>query len=313
MPKAIARRTLLKGAAATGALALAGRAGAQENQPGALAEPPLGKQVPSSGVELPVVGMGTWITFNVGDNQAALAERKAVMEAFFEAGGAMIDSSPMYGSSQATVGYGLERLGVPDQLFAADKVWTSDVSEGRGQIAETRRRWGIDRFGVMQVHNLLGWHGHLDTLQALKEEGLVGHIGITTSHGRRHGEVEEIMSTRPIDFVQLTYNIADREPEQRLLPLAKERGIAVIANRPFRRGALIGATRGAPLPGFAAEIGAETWPKFLLKFIVSHPSLTVAIPATRRVDHVRENMAAARGPMPDAEMRRRMAEHFDDL
>ncbi|WAP67343.1 aldo/keto reductase [Jiella pelagia] len=125
--------------------------------------------------------------------------------------------------------------------------------------------------------------------------------------------LEEIMATQPIDFVQLTYNIADREPEQRLLPLAKERGIAVIANRPFRRGALIGATQGEPLPDFAAEIGAETWPKLLLKFIVSHPALTVAIPATRSVSHVRENMAAARGPMPDAEMRRRMAAHFDDL
>ena len=313
MPNAIARRTLLKGAVATGALALAGRAGAQEARFGETADAPLIKQVSSSGIALPVVGMGTWITFNVGDNREALAQRTAVMEAFFEAGGAVIDSSPMYGSSQATVGHGLEQLGIPDQLFAADKVWTSDVSEGRDQIARTQRRWGVDRFGVMQVHNLLGWRGHLETLQAMKEEGLAGHIGITTSHGRRHGELEEIMATQPIDFVQLTYNIADREPEQRLLPLAKERGIAVIANRPFRRGALIGATQGEPLPDFAAEIGAETWPKLLLKFIVSHPALTVAIPATRSVSHVRENMAAARGPMPDAQMRRRMAAHFDDL
>jgi len=307
--KPIPRRAILKGAAASGALALAGPSFAQQSVAGS----PLRKAIPSSGVELPVVGMGTWITFNVGNNPEALAQRTAVMEAFFEAGGAMIDSSPMYGSSQATVGHGLEQLGIPDQLFPADKVWTTDVSEGPDQIAETRRLWGVDRFGVMQVHNLLGWEGHLDTLQAMKEEGLVGHIGITTSHGRRHDELERIMETRPIDFVQLTYNIADREPENRLLPLARERGIAVIANRPFRRGALISAVAGAELPGFAAEIEAETWPKFLLKFIVSHPALTVAIPATRQVDHVRENMTAARGPMPDAAMRQEMARYFDGL
>ncbi|NDW04283.1 aldo/keto reductase [Jiella pacifica] len=313
MPNAIARRTLLKGAAATGVLALAGRSRAQEAPSGETAGALLTRQVPSSGIELPVVGMGTWITFNVGNDSDALAERTAVMKAFFGAGGAVIDSSPMYGSSQATVGHGLEQLGIPDRLFAADKVWTSDVSDGQAQIEATRQHWGVDRFGLMQVHNLLGWPGHLETLQALKEEGLVGHIGITTSHGRRHDDIEEIMARQPIDFVQLTYNIADREPERRLLPLASERGIAVVANRPFQRGALIEATRGAPLPGFAAEIGAETWPKFLLKFIVSHPALTVAIPATRSVDHVRENMAAARGPLPDAEMRRQMADHFDSL
>lgn len=305
----IERRTLLKGSAAAAALASLGLPALAQ----APASRPLTRAVPSSGVELPVIGMGTWITFNVGDNADALAERTAVMRAFFEAGGAVIDSSPMYGSSQATIGHGLSELGIPDQLFAADKVWTSDVSDGPTQIAETRRYWGVPRFGLMQVHNLLGWEGHLDTLQAMKEEGAIGHIGITTSHGRRHADVEAIMASRPIDFVQLTYNIADREPEARLLPLARERGIAVIANRPFRRGALIDATRGAPLPGFAAEIGAETWPKFLLKFIVSHPALTVAIPATRRVDHVRENMAAALGPLPDDAMRQRMAGHFDDL
>ncbi|MBP0614193.1 aldo/keto reductase [Jiella mangrovi] len=302
------RRTLLKGSAAIALSSLGLPAFAQ-----APVSSVLKKTVPSSGVELPVVGMGTWITFNVGNNREALAECTAVMKAFFASGGQMIDSSPMYGSSQATVGYGLEQLGKPEGLFPADKVWTSDVSEGAGQIEATRDHWGVDRFGVMQVHNLLGWEGHLDTLQAMKEEGRIGHIGITTSHGRRHGEVAAIMESRPIDFVQLTYNIADREPEERLLPLAKERGIAVIANRPFRRGGLISATQGQPLPGFATEIGAETWPKFLLKFIVSHPSLTVAIPATRSVAHVEENMAAARGPMPDEAMRRKMAAHFDSL
>ena len=306
----IPRRTLLKAGAAAGlaSLGLPALAIAQQGSPR-----PAMKTIPSSGIALPVVGMGTWITFNVGTNQQALDDRTAVMRAFFEAGGAVIDSSPMYGSSQATVGYGLQQLGIPDQLFASDKVWTSDVSEGPEQIAATRDHWGMKRFGVMQIHNLLGWEGHLETLQAMKAKGTIGHIGITTSHGRRHGDLEDIMKSQPIDFVQLTYNIADREPEARLLPLAKERGIAVIANRPFRRGGLIGATSGEPLPGFAAEIGAETWPKFLLKFIASHPALTMAIPATRSVDHVRENMEAARGPMPDEAMRAKMAAHFDDL
>lgn len=314
MPHFFDRRTILTGAAATGLAATLGL-------PRAVAQPAAGagsgalttKTVPSSGVAIPVIGLGTWITFNVGDNADALAERTAVMQAFFEAGGGMIDSSPMYGSSQATIGHGLSQLGIPDTLFAADKVWTGSPSDGPAQIAETERLWGVPRLALMQVHNLVGWEGHLDTLAAMKAKGRIGHIGITTSHGRRHAEVAAIMESRPIDFVQLTYNLADREPEERLLPLAAERGIAVIANRPFRRGALIDAVAGQPLPAVAAEIGAETWPQFLLKYIVSHPALTVAIPATRRVDHLRENMAAATGPMPDAAQRRQMALAFDNL
>ena len=288
MPHSFDRRTILTGAAATGLAATLGlsRAGAQPAA-GAGSGPLTTKTVPSSGVAIPVVGLGTWITFNVGDNADALAERTAVMQAFFEAGGGMIDSSPMYGSSQATIGHGLSQLGIPDTLFAADKVWTGSPSDGPAQIAETERLWGVPRLALMQVHNLVGWEGHLDTLATMKAEGRIGHIGITTSHGRRHDEVAAIMESRPIDFVQLTYNLADREPEERLLPLAAERGIAVI--------------------------GVGTWPQFLLKYIVSHPALTVAIPATRRVDHLRENMAAATGPMPDASQRRLMTLAFDNL
>ena len=230
------------------------------------------------------------------------------MAAFFDEGGGMIDSSPMYGSSQATVGHGLAALGQPGGLFSADKVWASDPGEAAAQIDRSRRDWGVEGFDLLQVHNLVAWEAHLERLFAMKAEGRLGHVGVTTSHGRRHAELERIMRRHPLDFVQFTYNILDREAEARLLPLAAERGIAVIVNRPYRRGRLIERFRGDPLPPWAPEIGAQTWPAFLLKFILSHPAVTVAIPATTRPEHVRENKAAARGPMPDAATRRRMAE-----
>ncbi|PRY71800.1 aldo/keto reductase [Halomonas ventosae] len=219
----------------------------------------------------------------------------------------------MYGSSQATIGHALERLEAVDRVYAADKVWTSSPAEGPAQIAASRQAWGVPRFDLLQVHNLLGWEGHLETLQAMKAAGEVRHLGITTSHGRRHEELERIMRRAPLDSVQLTYNIVDREAESRLLPLARERGIGVIANRPFQRKRLIRRLAGKPLPPWAAEIGATTWAQFILKFIISHPAITCAIPATTRVDHVRENLAAAREPLPDDAMRRRMADHVRGL
>ena len=272
----------------------------------------LATRIPSTGEPVPAVGIGSWITFNVGDDPLLRAECRAVMAAFFEAGGGIVDSSPMYGSSQAVIGDTLETLGRSPGLFSADKVWT-DADDGPAQIAETTRRWGVPRFDLLQVHNLIDWEANLDTLAAMKEAGQLRYTGITTSHGRRHEELEEVMRRRPPDFVQLTYNIVDREVERRLLPLALERGIAVICNRPFQRGRLPDWLAGRPLPGWAAEIGVTTWPQFLLKFILSHPAVTAAIPATRRVDHVRENKFAAFGPMPDAAMRRRMAEHVQSL
>ena len=186
-------------------------------------------------------------------------------------------------------------------------------SDGCAQIAETTRRWGVQRFDLLQVHNLIDWERNLDILAAMKEAGRLRYTGVTTSHGRRHDELEAVMRRRPPDFVQLTYNIVDREVERRLLPLALERGIAVICNRPFQRGRLPDRLAGRPMPGWAQEIGVSTWPQYLLKFILSHPAVTAAIPATRRVDHLRENKSAAFGPMPDPAMRRRMAEHVRDL
>jgi len=208
------------------------------------------------------------------------------------------------------IGYGLAKLGAP-RVFSADKVWTS--SDGPEQIEQSRQYWGVPRFDLLQVHNLLAWEEHLETLYAMKEAGQVRYVGITTSEGRRHDLFEQIMRKEPLDFVQLTYNIVDREAEERILPLARDRGMAVIVNRPFQQGALTHRLGDERLPDWAGEIGAASWAQFILKFILSHPAVTVAIPATGRVDHVRENLAAAAGPLPDEAMRRRMAAYVQEL
>ena len=271
------------------------------------------RPIPSTGEFLPVVGLGTWITFNVGGDRELQDQSAAVMAAFFEVGGRLIDSSPMYGSSQPTIGYGVKKLGNPQALFSAEKVWISDPASGPGQMEQSRRHWGVPRFDLMQVHNLLSWQRHLETLFAMKAGGKLRYVGITTSEGRRHNDIERILETQAIDTVQLTYNVLDREVEARILPLARERGIAVIVNRPFRQGDLTRRLARHPLPAWAGEVGASSWAQFLLKFIVSHPAVTCAIPATTSVDHVRENMAAATGVMPDEALRRRMADHVRQL
>jgi len=274
---------------------------------------PATRPIPSSGEALPLVGLGTWITFNVGDDRAARDASAEVMRNFFLAGGRLIDSSPMYGSAQEVIGYGLKKLGRPANLFAADKVWISGGDEGRGQIEQSRRFWGVPRFDLLQVHNLLSWEAHLPTLFAMKAAGQLRYVGITTSHGRRHGDMAQIMAGQPLDFVQFSYNLLDREAEQRLLPLAQERGIAVIANRPFQQGALLRALGRHPLPAWAAEIDCTSWAQFALKFVISHPAVTCAIPATTSVAHVVENLGAAAGRLPDQAMRARMAAHVARL
>ena len=298
----LSRRGLLQRALlAGGAAAFGTRVGAAQSTA------VITRPIPKTGEALPVVGLGSWITFNVGDDPKLLEECAAVMAAFFEAGGRMIDSSPMYGSAQGTIGYGLAKLGNPRDLFSAEKVWISSVARGRAQIEQSRGYWGVPRLDLVQVHNLVSWEGHLQTLLEMKARAQIRYVGITTSEGRRHREFEAIMAKEPIDFAQVTYNVLDREVEARILPLARERGIAVIANRPFRQGALIRLLERKPLPEWARETGAATWPQFLLKFIVSHPAVTCAIPATTRVDHVRENMVAATGVLPDESLRARMA------
>jgi diketogulonate reductase-like aldo/keto reductase len=300
-PTSISRRTLLRLAAAGGAAAIMPQWSAS-----AAEAPVLTRPIPSSGEALPLVGLGSWITFNVGEDPVLRDECAEVISAFFAAGGRLIDSSPMYGSSQAVIGYGLDKFNHPQSLFAADKVWISSGPSGPSQIEESRANWNIPRFDLLQVHNLLSWEEHLPTLFAMKAEGKLRYVGITTSEGRRHREFEQVMREQPLDFVQVTYNILDREVEERILPLAADRGMAVIVNRPFRQGELTRSLEGYPLPDFAAEIGAASWAEFLLKFIISHPAVTSAIPATTRVDHVRENLRAASGVLPDEAMRREM-------
>jgi diketogulonate reductase-like aldo/keto reductase len=306
LPAGSSRRRAL-GAIAAGALALVVPAGLRAQAA------PLTRQIPSTGEPLPLVGLGSWITFNVGRDQALREQCFAVMRAFFAAGGRMIDSSPMYGSSQEVIGAGLDRLGHPPSLFSADKVWIGSGAEGPGQIEASRQLWRVPRFDLLQVHNLLAWQEHLPTLMAMKAEGRLRYVGITTSDGRRHREFEQVMRSHPLDFVQLTYNALDRAAEERLLPLARERGIAVIVNRPFRRGELTRALARHPLPGWAADIGCVSWAQVLLKFIVAHPAVTCAIPATSRVDHVRENLTAARAPLPDEALRKRIARQVASL
>lgn len=276
------------------------------------AGPVLTRTVPSTGATVPAVGLGSWITFNVGDDPVLRADCAEVMDAFFAAGGTIIDSSPMYGSAQEVIGAGLARIDRTGAVFSADKVWIGDTDEGRDQIEQSRTNWRVPQFDLVQVHNLVGWQGHLETLAEMKAAGAVRHIGITTSHGRRHGLFEEVMAVHDLDFIQVTYNPVDREVEDRILPLARERGMVVLVNRPFRRGALPRRLEGAPLPGFAADLGAETWAQLVLKYILSHPAPTVPIPATTQPHHARENVAAATGPLPDAAMRGRIAAAIRD-
>jgi diketogulonate reductase-like aldo/keto reductase len=303
----LSRRAMLSLLVGAGVNALV-NAGAAHGQ---MRGPILTRRIPSSREEVPLVGLGSWITFNVGDDSVARAACVEVMRAFFVNGGRLIDSSPMYGSSQSVIGEGVAKL-QPSRLFSADKVWTGD-SDGLSQIAETRRRWRVRNLDLVQVHNLVNWKDHLPLLARLKAAKQIRYFGITTSEGRRHREIDQIMRTQPLDFVQVTYNILDREIENRILPLARERGIGVIVNRPFQEGALIRHVARHRLPSWSSEIDCANWPQFLLKFIVSHPDVTCAIPATSSVAHVLENMGASYGRLPDQPMRRRMIAYVERL
>ena len=286
---------------------ISGHALAQAALPTAQTPDLLMRLIPSSGEAIPAVGLGSWISFNVGKDIAARKQCAEVMRAFFDAGGRLIDSAPMYGSSQGVIGDGLQQITAHQRVFSADKVWTS--SPGTAQIEASRQLWRVPQFDLLQVHNLLAWEQQLPLLQAMKAAGRLRYVGITTSEGRRHQGIEQIMRSQRIDFVQLSYNLLDREAEQRLLPLARERGIAVLVNRPFRQGDLLRQLERQPLPAWASEIDCSSWAQVALKFVISHADVTCAIPATSSALHVRENLAAARGRMPDAALRRRMADH----
>ena len=255
--------------------------------------------------------MGTWITFDIGGIPSYRASRREVLERFFDAGGSLIDSSPMYGSAEEVLGDLLPEIGRLGEVFSATKVWTIGRMLGERQMYRSLNYWRLRSFDLMQVHNLLDWRTHLPTLREWKADGRIRYLGITTSHGRRHEQTEALMRREPLDFVQFSYSLADRTVEQRLLPLAADRGIAVIANRPFDGGDLFERVAGRALPAWVAELGIENWAQLFLKFVISHPAVTCAIPATSQPAHMTENMGALRGPLPDAAARRRIAQLFD--
>jgi aryl-alcohol dehydrogenase-like predicted oxidoreductase len=268
---------------------------------------PLTRVIPSTGERLPAIGLGTWITFDVADEPAKRV-RGEILRAYFDAGGRLVDSSPMYGRSEEVIG--ATRPANPGPLFSATKVWTVGGLAGRKQMERSRELWRLPRFDLLQVHNFLDWETHLPTLKAMKADGRVRYIGITTSHGRRHDLAERIMKQEKIDFVQFTYNLNDRDVERDLLPMAADRGVAVIINRPFDGGSLFGAKTAKPLPGWAKEIDCRSWAEAFLKFVVSHPAVTCAIPATSQPAHLAQNMRALAGPLADASLRRRILEDY---
>jgi aryl-alcohol dehydrogenase-like predicted oxidoreductase len=305
----LTRRAFLASSAGVCALAAMGAT----HQARAAAGDMIRRAIPGSGEQIPVIGMGTWITFNVGGDEKLRASRLEVMKTFFAKGGALIDSSPMYGSSEEVVGWCLSQLPQKPPLFAATKVWTMFQGWGISQMEKSQSLWGVLRFDLMQIHNMLDWETHLETLKQWKAAGRLRYIGITTSHGRRHRDFAKAMEAQPFDLVQFTYNIADREAEARLLPLAAERRMGVIINRPFQGGALFDAVKGKKLPEWASEFDCANWAQFFLKFAVSHPAVTCAIPATSSVAHMAENMGAGVGRLPDPDMRQRMVRYFTEI
>ena len=271
------------------------------------------RPIPSTAEGIPVIGMGTSRTFDVGDDPAARTQLGQVLQAFFDNGGALIDSSPMYGSSERVVGDLLKMIPSKKKLFAATKVWIDGKQNGIDQMRESMRLLGVTVMDLMQIHNLRDWKAHLPTLRQWKQEGKIRYIGITTSHGRSHAELMQIMRTEDLDFVQFTYNIGNRTVEDTLLPLAADRGMATLINRPFQRGALFGKVKGKALPEWALEFDCQSWGQFFLKFVVSHPAVTCVIPATSKVHHMTDNMAVNFGKLPSPSMRKRMLQYFTSL
>jgi diketogulonate reductase-like aldo/keto reductase len=264
------------------------------------------RKIPATGEMLPVVGLGTWRTFDVGNGAAERAPLAEVLQALFEAGGSVIDSSPMYGRAEGVVGDLLASAGSRGKAFLATKVWTSGRDAGIAQMRRSLDLLRTDRIDLMQIHNLLDWQTHLPTLQAWKKEGRVRLIGVTHYTAGAHGNLQSVLQQGSFDFVQVDYSIEDRSAEQRLLPFARDNGIAVLINLPFGGGELMHRLAGRKLPGWAAEIGCASWAQVLLKFVLAHPAVTAVIPGTSKPAHMRDNAQAGLGVYPDAAMLRRM-------
>ncbi|MEM9254063.1 MAG: aldo/keto reductase [Pseudomonadota bacterium] len=307
----IDRRQLLALGTSAVTLSALGVRAAESAAPTRLAE--ILRPIPSSGEMLPVIGMGTSRTFDTDDDPDEIAILTSVMQAFVEGGGTVIDSSPMYGRAEQRVGEVLGRMQPRPNVFTATKVWTSGREQGIEQMEESARLMGTKVLDLIAVHNLKDWKTQLATLKQWKQEGKVRYIGVTTSHGRDHDDVLSVMAKEPLDFVQFSYNIEDREAEKKLLPLAQDRGIATMINRPYQRGSLFGDVKGQSLPPLAAELDCMSWGQFFLKFILSHPAVTCIIPATANAKHMRDNMGANFGRVPDAEQRAEMLSIFEAL
>lgn len=304
----IGRRDALKLIAGYGMMIAYGSFSVAENKPSMLRRP-----IPRSGEELPVIGMGTYRTFDVGSGPGEREPLKEVMRGFVDMGGKLIDSSPMYGNAETVVGDIAVELGVQGALFLATKVWTHGREQGIRQMEQSMRRMRTQRMDLMQVHNLADWRTQLATLHEWKAQGRVRYIGITHYSVSAYDDLERLMREEELDFIQLNYSIATREAERRLLPLAQERRIAVLVNRPFEQGALFRQVRGKDLPSWAADFGCQSWGQFFLKYIVSHPAVTCVIPATSNPRHLADNMQAGYGRLPDAGERQRMAALLDTL
>jgi diketogulonate reductase-like aldo/keto reductase len=265
------------------------------------------RAIPATGETVPVIGLGTWLTFDPPNtSDASLAPLTDVLRVFHEAGGRLIDSSPMYGKSESVTGLLSERLRINDSLFVATKVWTQGERAGVDQMQRSFAELKRQRIDLMQVHNLVDWRTHLKTLRAWKDSGRVRYIGVTHYQRSAFDELERIVRQEHIDFVQLPYSIALRDAEQRLLPACAASKVAVLVNRPFEGGDLFGSVRGKPIPDFVAPF-ASSWGQAFLKFIVAHPAVTCVIPATSNPRHMQDNVQAGFGELPDAASRERLA------
>ncbi len=271
------------------------------------------RPIPSTGEQLPVIGLGTWQVFDVGNDAAKRAPLRHTLEAFARGGGRVVDSSAMYGTSESVLGDLAAELGLHKRLFIATKVWTSGRDEGIRQMELSFSRLRVKRIDLMQVHNLVDVETHTRTLADWKQKGRVRYLGITHYVSSAYAEVERLLKTGQYDFLQINYSLAEPEAAQRLLPFAAERSVAVIANRPFAEGAMFHRVRGRALPEWAKEIGVASWAQYFLKWILGHPAVACTIPGTGRPEHMQDNLAAGAGPFPDPAMRKRMAEHFDSL
>jgi aryl-alcohol dehydrogenase-like predicted oxidoreductase len=273
----------------------------------------LKRPIPRSGEPLPVVGLGTWQTFDVAPTATERTELKEVLRALVGEGGTVVDSSPMYGQAERVVGDLAADLELHPRLFLATKVWTSGRDAGIRQMENSFRLLRTQRIDLMQVHNLLDLATHVKTLRAWKTAGRIRYLGITHYHEGAHRDLERLVKTREYDFVQFNYSMTEREAEDRLLPACADSGTAVIINRPFAQASLFGRVKGKPLPPWAADFDCTSWAQFFLKYLLGHPAVTCVIPGTRRVAHLKDNMQAGMGRLPDAATRKRMVEYLGRL